>query len=57
MKFRKRTIKYTRTYQNITLFQKVNPDIHSIHSTVTALAESTDSWAFKIDRGNVNAVV
>ena len=29
----------------------------SIHSTVTALLEATDSWAFDIDRGNVNAVV
>ena len=29
----------------------------SLHSTVTALLEATDSWAFKIDRGNVNAVV
>ena len=25
-----------------------------IHSTVTALLEATDSWAFDIDRGNVN---
>ena len=24
---------------------------------VTALLEATDSWAFDIDRGNVNAVV
>ena len=29
----------------------------SLHSTVTALLEATDSWAFNIDRGNVNAVV
>ena len=29
----------------------------SIHSTVNALLEATDSWAFDIDRGNVNAVV
>ena len=29
----------------------------SIHSTVTALREATDSWAFDIDRGNVNDVV
>ena len=28
-----------------------------IHSTVTALLEATDSWAFDIDRGNVNDVV
>ena len=29
----------------------------SLHLTVTALLETTDNWAFKIDRGNVNAVV
>ena len=29
----------------------------SLHSTVTALLEATDSWALDIDRGNVNAVV
>ena len=29
----------------------------SLHSTVTALLEATDDWAFNIDRGNVNAEV
>ena len=29
----------------------------SLHSTVTALLEATDNWAFNIDRGNVKAVV
>ena len=29
----------------------------SLHSTVTALLEATDSWALDIDRGNLNAVV
>ena len=28
-----------------------------MHSTVTALLEATDGWAFDTDRGNVNAVV
>ena len=28
----------------------------SLHSTVTALLEATDSWALDIDRGNANAV-
>ena len=28
-----------------------------LHSTVTALLEATDNWAFNIDSGNVNAVV
>ena len=29
----------------------------SLHSTVTALLEATDNWAYNIDRGSVNAVV
>ena len=29
----------------------------SLHSTVTALLEATDNWAFNIDSGHVNAVV
>ena len=29
----------------------------SLHSTVTALLEATDSWDLDIDRGKVNAVV
>ena len=29
----------------------------SSHSTVTALLEATDNWAFNIDRDNVNALV
>ena len=29
----------------------------SLHATVTALVEATNSWAFNIDRGYVNAVV
>ena len=29
----------------------------SLHCTVTALLEATDSWTFDIDPGNVNAVV
>ena len=28
-----------------------------LHSTVTALLEATDSWAYDVDRGNINAVV
>ena len=33
------------------------PGFRSLHSTVSALLEATDSWALDIDRGNVNAVV
>ena len=29
----------------------------TFHSTMTALLEATDNWAFNIDRGYVNAVV
>ena len=29
----------------------------SLHSTVTALLHATNSWAYNIDKGNVNAVV
>ena len=32
-------------------------DFQSLHSTVTALLEATDFWAFNIDRGYVNAEV
>ena len=27
------------------------------HSTVTALLEATDTWAYNIDKGKINAVV
>ena len=39
------------------ILSKSQSGFRSIHSTVTALLEATDSWAFDIDRGNVNAVV
>ena len=29
----------------------------SIHSTVTALLEATDTWAYNIDRGKINTIV
>lgn len=29
----------------------------SLHSTVTALLEATNNWAFNIDKGSINAVV
>ena len=32
-------------------------NFRSLCSTVTALLEATDSWAFDIDRDNINAVV
>ena len=39
------------------ILSKSQSGFHSIHSTATALLEATDSWAFDIDCGNVNAVV
>ena len=29
----------------------------AIHSTLTALLEATDTWAYNIDRGKINALV
>ena len=39
------------------ILSKSQSGFRSIHSTVTTLLEATDSRAFDIDRGNVNAVV
>ena len=39
------------------IISKSQSGFPSIQSTVIALLEATDSWAFDIDRGNINAVV
>lgn len=39
------------------IISKQQSGFRSLHSTVSALLEATDSWAFNIDRGYVNAVV
>ena len=39
------------------LLSKHQSGLHSLHSTVTALLEATDSWALNIDHGLINAVV
>ena len=39
------------------ILSKHQSGFRSFHSTVTALLETTDSWAYNIDHGNVNAVV
>ena len=39
------------------IISKQQSGFWSLHSTVTALLEATDSWVFNIDRGYVNAVV
>ena len=36
---------------------KCQSGFRTIHSTVTALLEATDSWAYNVDRGKINAVV
>ena len=36
---------------------KYQSRFRAIHSTVTALLEATDTWAYNIDRGKINAVV
>ena len=41
--------------QNI--IRKCQSGFRSTHSTVTALLEATDTWAYNIDRGKINAVV
>ena len=54
------TITYDQVYAYLSehsIISKRQSGFRSIHSTVTALLEATDSWAFDIDRGNVNAVV
>ena len=36
---------------------KYQSGFRSTHTTVTALLEATDTWAYNIDRGKINAVV
>ena len=36
---------------------KYQSGFRSTHSTTTALLEATDTWAYNIDRGKINAVV
>ena len=53
-------IVYDQLYNFLTnedIIPKQQSGFRSLHSTVTALLEATDNWAFNIDRGNVNAVV
>ena len=39
------------------IISKQQSGFRSLHSTVTALVEATDSWAFNIDSGYLIAVV
>ena len=51
---------YDQLYNFLTnedIFYDHQSSFRSLHSTVTALLETTDTWAFNIDRASVNAVV
>ena len=51
---------YDQLYVHLTkynLLSKHQSGFRSLHSTVTAPLEATDSWALNIDRGLINAVV
>ena len=53
-------ITYDQVYAHLSennIISESQSGFRSIHSTVTALLEATDSWAFDIDHGNVNDVV
>ena len=53
-------ITYDQLYNFLTnedIISNHQSGFRSLHSTVTALLEATDDWAFNIDHGNVNAVV
>jgi len=51
---------YDQLYHYLTanrILSRYQSGFRSLHSTVTALLEATDSWAMNIDRGLVNTVV
>ena len=51
---------YDQLYDYFTVHKLISSHqsgFRPLHSTVTALLEATDSWAYNIDQGNVNAVV
>ena len=51
---------YDQLYNYLTIHKLISrhqSGFRPLHSTVTALLEATDSWAYNIDQGNVNAVV
>ena len=53
-------IVYDQVFTHLTLnnlLSSHHSGFRQLHSTVTALLEATDNWAFNIDKGGVNAVV
>ena len=51
---------YDQLYNHLTIHKLISrhqSGFRRLHSTITALLEVTDSWAYNIDQGNVNAVV
>ena len=51
---------YDQLYVHLTKYSFLSKHqrcFRSLHSTVTALLEASDSWALNIDRGLINAVV
>jgi len=51
---------YDQLYSYLTennLISSCQSGFRSLHSTITALLEATDNWAYNIDQDNVNAVV
>ena len=53
-------IAYDRLYTYLVdndFIYKYQSGFRTTHSTVTALLEATDSWAYNVHRGEVNAVV
>ena len=54
------TIVYDQLYAYLEehdIICKHQSGFRAIHSTVTALLEATDTWAYNIDRCKINAVV
>ena len=53
-------IVYDQIYRYLTEYKLLccyQSGLRTLHSTVTALIEATDSWSLNVDRGLVNAVV
>ena len=53
-------VAYDQLYHYLTenrILSRYQSGFRSLHSTVTALLEATDSWAVNVYRGLVNAVV